>query len=60
MAAFNAKLKAANLPPLTIAQIEFDPDDQPRGGRVSALVEGLVGNRFYGDLGRLEATGEKD
>ena len=60
LAAFNAKLRAANLPPLTIAEVEFDPDDQARGGRVSALVRGLVGTRFYGDVKALEETGEKD
>jgi photosystem II stability/assembly factor-like uncharacterized protein len=60
LATFNAKLKAANLPPVTIAQVEFDKDDLARGGRVSALVRGLVGTRFYGDLGALEETREKD
>ena len=60
LAAFNAKLKAASLPPLTIAEVEFDPDDLARGGRVSALVRGLVGTRFYGDMRSLEETGEKD
>ncbi len=33
VAAFNAKLKAANLPPLTIAEVELDPDEIARGGR---------------------------
>jgi hypothetical protein len=56
VASFNAKLRAANLPPLTIAQVSFDPDDLARGGRISALVRGLVGTHFYGNLG---ATGEK-
>jgi photosystem II stability/assembly factor-like uncharacterized protein len=60
VAAFNAKLKAANLPPLTIAEVEFDPKDLARGGRVSALVRGLVGTRFYGDLRAVEEKGEKD
>jgi hypothetical protein len=60
LARFNAKLKASNLPPLTVAEVEFDPDDQARGGRVSALVRGLVGTRFYGDLRSFEVTGEKD
>jgi photosystem II stability/assembly factor-like uncharacterized protein len=60
LAAFNARLKAASMPPLTIAEISFDPDDLPRGGRVSALVRGLVGTHFYGDVGSLEETGEKD
>ena len=53
VAAFNAKLRAANLPPLTIAEVDFDPDDLARGGRVSALVRGLVGTRFYGDVDAL-------
>ena len=47
VAAFNAKLRAANLPPLTIAAIDFDPDDLARGGRASALARGLVGTHFY-------------
>ena len=60
LAAFNAKLRAASLPPVTIARVEFDPDDLARGGRVSALADGLVGMRFYGDAAALEETGEKD
>jgi hypothetical protein len=60
VAAFNAKLKAASLPPLTIADVQFDPDDLARGGRVAALVRGLVGTRFYGDAGLLDEKGEKD
>jgi photosystem II stability/assembly factor-like uncharacterized protein len=60
LAAFNAKLKAASLPPLTIAEVGFDPDDQARGGPVSALAAGLVGTRFYGNMSSLETTGEKD
>jgi photosystem II stability/assembly factor-like uncharacterized protein len=60
LAAFNAKLRSANLPPLTIAEVEFDPDDLARGGRISALARGLVGTRFYGNVGTLEETGEKD
>jgi hypothetical protein len=58
IAAFNATLRAAGLPPLQMAAV--DSDALARGGRASALVRGLVGNRFYGDLGSLEATGEKD
>jgi photosystem II stability/assembly factor-like uncharacterized protein len=60
VAALNAKLKAANLPPLTIAEVEFDPKDLARGGRVSALVRGLVGTHFYGDLGAVQEKAEKD
>jgi len=60
LATFNAKLRAANLPPVTIASVEFDPDELARGGRVSALVDGLVGTRFYGDAAALEEKGEKD
>jgi photosystem II stability/assembly factor-like uncharacterized protein len=60
VAAFNAKLRAANLPPLTIAEVEFDPKDRARGGRVSALVRGLVGTHFYGDLGAVEEKAERD
>jgi len=58
LAGFNAKLKAANLPPLTVAAVELE--DPVRGGHVSALVRGLVGTHFYGDVGALEETGEKD
>jgi len=60
LATFNAKLRAANLPPVTIASVEFDPDELARGGRVSALVDALVGTRFYGDAAALEEKGEKD
>ena len=60
LAAFNAKLRAASLPPLTIARVEFDPGELARGGKSSALARGLVGTRFYGDYGSLEDTGEKD
>jgi hypothetical protein len=60
VAAFNAKLKAANLPPLTIAEVTFDPDDLARGGRLSALARGLVGTHFYGDVSTLEQKAEKD
>ncbi|MGN6059426.1 MAG: WD40/YVTN/BNR-like repeat-containing protein [Sphingomicrobium sp.] len=60
LAAFNAKLKAANLPPLTIAAVEFDPDELARGGKASALVSGLVGTHFYGSAATLQEKGEKD
>jgi photosystem II stability/assembly factor-like uncharacterized protein len=59
LASFNAKLRVASLPPVTIAEFEFD-QDPARGGRMSALVRGLVGTHFYGDLGALQETGEKD
>ena len=60
VAAFNAKAKAANLPPLTIAEVRFSPEDLARGGRVAALVQGLVGTRFYGNSVAFKDTGEKD
>jgi hypothetical protein len=60
LAGFNAKLKAANLPPLTVAETTFDPDDQPRGGRAAALARGLVGSHFYGDTDVLVEQSEKD
>jgi hypothetical protein len=60
VAAFNAKLKAANLPPMTIAEIRFDPDDLARGGRASALVSGLVGTHFYGEASSLQEARERD
>jgi photosystem II stability/assembly factor-like uncharacterized protein len=59
LASFNARLKAANLPPLTIAEVELDKDSA-RGGRISALVRGLVGTHFYGDLGAVEEKADKD
>jgi hypothetical protein len=60
LAAFNATLKAANLPPVTIAEVRFDPDELARGGPASALAAGLVGTHFYGNATSLQATGEKD
>jgi photosystem II stability/assembly factor-like uncharacterized protein len=60
LASFNARLKAANLPSLTVAEVEFDPSELPRGGRASALARGIVGLRYYGDAGSLEETSEKD
>jgi hypothetical protein len=60
VAAFNAKLRAANLPALQIASVDLDTDAVPRGGRVAALVRGLVGARFYGDAGSIAEAAEKD
>jgi photosystem II stability/assembly factor-like uncharacterized protein len=60
LAAFNASLQQANLPPIKIAKIDLDPEEQADGGRASALVSGLVGLHFYGDVRSLEATGERD
>ena len=60
VATFNAKLRAASLPPLRTAVTDLDPDNLPRGGRLSALVRGLVGTRFYGDSNQLEEVLEKD
>ena len=60
LATFNAKLRAANLPAVTIAEVEFDPNDLARGGRMSTFARGLVGPRFYGDMRALDARGEKD
>lgn len=54
VSSFNARLKAANLPPLTIAEFRYDPDLLARGGRAAALVSGLVGTRFYGNGKALE------
>ena len=59
LATFNAKLRAANLPAVTIAEVELDKDPA-RGGRISTLVRGLVGTHFYGDFRSLQETGEKD
>jgi hypothetical protein len=60
VAAFNARLKGANLPPVTIAELRFDPDELARGGRVDALVRGLVGTRFYGNAVSLQQAADKD
>jgi photosystem II stability/assembly factor-like uncharacterized protein len=60
VAAFNAKLRAANLPPLNIAEARFDPNELPRGGRLSALAQGLVGLHFFGDVTSLENKADKD
>ena len=60
LATFNAKLRAASMPPLTVAEVSFDPDELPRGGRVQALVRGLIGTRFYGDVSAVEEKAETD
>ena len=60
VASFNARLRAANLPPLKTAEIDLDPDNVARGGRVSALVRGLVGTHYYGDVRSIQETREKD
>jgi hypothetical protein len=60
VAGLSAKLKAANLPPLTIAAVDLDSNSVARGGRAAALARGLVGTRFYGDATALQETGEKD
>ena len=60
LAGFNASLQQAKLPPVTVASVVLDPDDQARGGRASALVEGLVGTHFYGNFGSGEQTGDRD
>jgi photosystem II stability/assembly factor-like uncharacterized protein len=60
LAAFNATLQQAKLPPITVGTITFDPDDQPRGGQLSALANGLVGLHFYGDMSALGQQGERE
>ena len=60
LAAFNASLQQAKLPPVTVAEFDIDAESVADGGRASALVEGLVGTHFYGDMGKLEERGEKD
>ena len=57
---FNSKLKAANLPALALIDREVDPDSLARGGRAQSLAQGLVGTRFYGNLGALREAGDKD
>jgi len=60
LAEFNASLKQAKLPPVTIAEIDLDPDAQGDGGRASAVIEGLVGTHFYGNMAALTEQGERD
>ena len=60
LASFNAKLKAASLPPLAMARVQLDPDAMVRGGPVAALARGLVGTHFYGDSDLLLESHEKD
>jgi len=60
LAGFNAQLKAASLPPVTLAEVRFDPDDLARGGKLSALARGLVGTHFYGDLSTLKDKSDRD
>lgn len=60
LAPFNARLQAAGLKPVTVAEIRFDPNSQPLGGRAAALARGLIGTRFYGEADALEERGEKD
>jgi hypothetical protein len=60
VAAFNARLKAANLPPLKTADVDLDPDNVARGGRLAALARDLVGTHFYGQASSLEESRERD
>ena len=61
IASFNARLKAANLPQLSIAEFRNDPDALARGGRAAALAGGLVGTHFYGNsLSLAQEKAEKD
>jgi photosystem II stability/assembly factor-like uncharacterized protein len=59
LAGFNGKLKAANLPPLAIAELKADPD-LARGGPASALASGLVGTHFYGNFSAVAASSDRD
>jgi hypothetical protein len=55
---FNSRLQGAGLPPLKVATMSFDQEHLASGGRLSSLVRGLVGSRFYG---RMPAdAGERD
>jgi hypothetical protein len=60
LARFNVMLKGANLPPLTVAEVAFDPKSQPRGGRAAALARGLIGAQFHGETNVLVEQDEKD
>ena len=59
LARLNAQLKAASLPPLSIAELKIDPA-LPRGGPAAALARGLVGTHFYGSASSLEEKADKD
>ena len=56
----SASLEAHGMKRIDLAAWSVD-EDGPRGGRIEALAEGLVGLRFTGNAAALEAeTGEKD
>ena len=59
LATFNAKLKAANLPPVTIAEFGSIPTTW-RAADVSALVAADSSERTSMAMGALQETGEKD
>lgn len=60
VAALSARLKAANLPPLTIAHLGLAPDSIARGGRAAVLARDLVGTHFYGEANAFQESREKD
>ena len=60
LAAFNALLQQSNLPPIKVAALGIDVRDQPRGGPLQALANGLVGLRFYGDMDALHGQAKAD
>jgi hypothetical protein len=60
VAALSARLKTANLPPLTVAAADPGGDRVARGGRASALAHGLVGTHYYGEASALQEAREKD
>ena len=49
LATFNAKLRAANLPPLTIAEVDSTPTISRAADGSRRWSAGLVGTRFYGE-----------
>ena len=56
----SASLESHGMKRIDLASWNVD-EDGPRGGRIEALAEGLMGLRFTGNAAALEAeTGEKD
>lgn len=55
----SAGLTALKLPAIDIASVKIEEDDA-RGGPISALARGMIGTHFFGNLGALIETGEKD
>jgi hypothetical protein len=59
MGKVNAAAAAMGLSSVDLAEVEAE-DDGARGGDVDALIRGLVGTRFTGQLAALAGKGEKE